>query len=58
MAVSKAIVPLLKGDAASSIQQTLKVSQIKPYTKEERDRTRRAISQILERKKQTHVALK
>jgi len=58
MAVSKAIVPLLTGEAASSIQKTISSSQIKPYTPAERDKTRREISQILKSKKKAHVSFK
>lgn len=51
MTVSKAVVPLLKGEAAISIQKTISHSQIKPYTEEERDETLREIFQLLETKK-------
>ena len=54
MTVSKAIVPLLKGKAADSIQKTIFSSRIKPYTTAERNKTIREIHQILKSKKKEH----
>ena len=34
MAVSMAVIPTLRGEAATSILETIKISKIKPYSKE------------------------
>lgn len=39
MAVSKAVVPMLQGEAARSFVRTLNTARIKQYTQEERERT-------------------
>lgn len=52
MAVSKAVVPLLKGEAAKSIRRTLNSSKIRPYSSEQRIQTDRAVKAILERRTQ------
>ena len=51
MRVSKAIVPLLKGEAAVSIQKTLMAAQIKPYDRLERDVTIKSIELALSKRK-------
>lgn len=47
MAVSMAVVPLLKDEAAKSLMDTLKKSKLKPYTDEQRKATDVAIEKIL-----------
>lgn len=47
MAVSKAIVPLLKGKEAESFMKTLESSKLKPYTEEEKERTERKAAEAL-----------
>lgn len=51
MAVSMAIVPLLKGDAATKIIQDFKSSKLKPFTDEQRKKTNTKISEILKGKR-------
>ena len=53
MAVSMAVVPLLRDEAAKSLMDTLKKAKLKPYTDEQRKATDKAIEKILaERLKQ------
>ena len=47
MAVSKAIVPLLKDDVAKSFMKTLERSRLKPYTEEQRRMTDEKVAEIL-----------
>ena len=47
MAVSKAVVPLLKDDVAKSFMKTLTSSKLKPYTDEQRKTTDKKIAEIL-----------
>nr|DAN96305.1 MAG TPA: hypothetical protein [Caudoviricetes sp.]DAP35483.1 MAG TPA: hypothetical protein [Caudoviricetes sp.]DAU90983.1 MAG TPA: hypothetical protein [Caudoviricetes sp.] len=51
MAVSMAVVPLLKGDAATKIIQDFKSSKLKPFTDEQRKKTNTKISEILKGKR-------
>lgn len=50
MAVSKAVVPLLKGEAARSFRKTLDSSHIRSYSSHERTATDKAVSAILDGK--------
>lgn len=52
MAVSMAVVPLLKGNAAKSIIDDFKASQIQNYSDIERKKTNDAVAKIL--KQRTH----
>lgn len=47
MAVSKAVVPLLKDDIAESFMKTLKCSKLKPYTEEQRKTTDKKIAEFI-----------
>lgn len=47
MAVSMAVVPMLKDEATKSLMKTLKKSKLKPYTDEQRKATDEAIERIL-----------
>lgn len=47
MAVSMAVVPMLKDEAVKSLMETLKKSKLKPYTDEQRKATDEAIERIL-----------
>ena len=47
MAVSMAVVPLLKDEAARSLIETLNKSKLKPYTDEQRKATDEKIEKIL-----------
>lgn len=47
MAVSMAVVPLLKDEAARSLIETLSKSKLKPYTDEQRKATDEKIEKIL-----------
>lgn len=51
MTVSMAVVPLLKGDAATKIMQDFKSSKLKPFTDEQRKKTNAKISEILKGKR-------
>ena len=50
MAVSMAIIPTLKGEAAVSIMETLKASKIKSYSYESKIETERKIQEILKKR--------
>ena len=50
MAVSMAIIPTLKGEAAVSIMETLKSSKIKSYSHESKIETERRIQEILQKR--------
>lgn len=52
MAVSMAVVPLLKGNAAKSIVSDFKSSQIKSYSDIERRKTNDSVEKIL--RQRTH----
>lgn len=56
MAVSKAIVPLLEGEAAHSIQKTLKRATIKPYSEAESEATSKAIKEAMAKRKNVKLA--
>lgn len=47
MAVSMAVVPLLKDDVAKSFMKTLESSRLKPYTEEQRRMTDEKVAEIL-----------
>ncbi len=47
MAVSMAVVPLLKNEVADSFFNTLNKSKLKPYTDKERKETDRKIAEII-----------
>lgn len=47
MAVSLAVVPLLKGEAAKSLMNTLEKAKLKPYKDEQRKKTDERMEQIL-----------
>lgn len=47
MAVSKAVIPVLRGEAAASIYETLRKSHIKPYSEEERAEAEKKLKVIL-----------
>lgn len=47
MAVSKAVVPLLKDDAARSFVRTLEQSRIKSYSEAQRAATNKKVAEIL-----------
>ncbi len=51
MAVSMAVVPLLKGKAAEGIMKDFKNSELKSYSDRERKQTNTAIAEILRQKK-------
>ena len=46
-----AVIPILRGKAASSILETIRTSRIKPYTQEERMETERKIQEVLQKRK-------
>lgn len=50
MAVSKAVIPTLRGKAAVSVIQTLSTSKIKPYSQEARVDAEKAINEILRKR--------
>lgn len=50
MAVSKAVIPTLKGQAAVSVIQTISTSKIKPYSKEARVDAEKTIGKILQKR--------
>ena len=50
MAVSKAVVPLLKDDVAKSFMKTLERSRLKPYSEKQRIQTDRKVAEILSAK--------
>lgn len=47
MALSKAIVPLLKDEEVESFMRTLKSSKMKPYTEEESKATDQKVAEVL-----------
>lgn len=51
MTLSKAIIPTLKGKAASSIVETLKEAKLKPYSEDEKINTEKRFGKCYERKK-------
>lgn len=50
MAVSMAIIPTLKGDAAASVLQTLENSKIKPYSAQAKSEAERKIQALIQGK--------
>ena len=52
MAVSMAVIPTLRGEAATSILETIKISKIKPYSKETKLDTERKIQELLQKRAQ------
>ncbi len=50
MAVSMAVIPTLKGKAATAVLETLKTSQIKPYSKETKLDTEKRMKEILQKR--------
>lgn len=50
MAVSMAVIPMLKGEAAASILETIRTSRIKPYTREEMIETERKVREVLQKR--------
>ena len=47
MAVSMAVVPLLKDDVAKSFMKTLESSRLKPYTEEQKKMTDEKVAEVL-----------
>lgn len=45
MAVSKAVVPILKGETAKTFLGTLNATSIKPYSQKDRERTDRFLKE-------------
>lgn len=50
MALSMAIVPLLRGEAAKSLLETVEHSRIKPYSLQEKVETEQKIREIIEKR--------
>lgn len=50
MAVSMAVIPTLKGDAATSVLKTLESSKIKSYSQGSRIETEKKINEIIEKR--------
>ena len=50
MAVSMAVIPTLKGKAASSVLKTISTSKIKPYSQTTKADTEKMLSEILEKR--------
>lgn len=50
MAVSMAVVPLLKGDAATKIIQDFKSSKLNPFTDDQRKKTNTKVAEIFKSK--------
>ena len=50
MAVSMAVVPTLKGEAAESIIRTLGETKIKPYSQDAKDEAEKTLSVILQKR--------
>ena len=50
MAVSMAVIPTLKGKAATSVIETLNKSKIKPYSLEEKSETEKRLSEMLRKR--------
>lgn len=50
MAVSMAVIPTLKGKAASSVLETLSKSKIKPYSQEAKVDTEKMLGEILQKR--------
>lgn len=53
MAVSMAIVPLLKNDAATSFKKCLQGAKIKPYSELQRKQTTDKIAELLEKRQKS-----
>ena len=51
MAVSKAIVPILRGEAATSLLKTLSRARLKPYSAEEKEEAERRLAELLQKRK-------
>lgn len=51
VSLSKAVVPLLKGDAATSLLNTLENAKIKPWTKEQEEQAILNMEKVIERRK-------
>lgn len=51
MALSMAVVPLLRGEAAKSLLETVEHSRIKPYSLQEKVETEQKIKEIIEKRK-------
>ena len=51
MAVSKALVPILKGEAATSLLETLSRARLKPYSAEEKEEAERRLEELLQERK-------
>lgn len=51
MAVSMAVVPLLKGEAATKIVDDFKSSKLKPFTDDQRKKTNAKVAEILKGKR-------
>ena len=56
MAVSMAVIPTLKGKAATSVLETLNTSKIKPYSQEEKSETEKRLSEMLQKRDSKSVA--
>ena len=50
MAVSMAVVPTLKGKAATSVIETLSASKIRPYSPEEKFDAEKRLSEMLQKR--------
>lgn len=50
MALSKAVIPVLRGEAAKSLLDTLNNSRIKPYSMQEKVETEQKIQEIMRKK--------
>ena len=50
MAVSMAVIPTLKGKAATSVLETLNESRIKPYFQEAKSEAEKKLSEILQKR--------
>lgn len=50
MAVSMAVVPLLKGEVAKSFMEGLDKTRIRPYTDEERKATDEKVAEIIKKR--------
>lgn len=49
MAVSKAVIPMLKGEAAVSLLRTLDKAKIKPYSQEKQMRAEENLREIIKK---------
>lgn len=50
MAVSMAVIPTLKGKAASAVLETLSTAKIEPYSQQEKLDAEKALSEILQKR--------